>query len=324
MKKEPLVTIWILNYNWEKYLEKILDSIKEIVYSNLEILILDNNSIDRSKEILKKYSNKAKIIYSDKNLWYSKWKNLIVKNAKWDYVLLIDNDILINDKKLIDNLLDFYVSKKNIGFLWVSMTENVKDRIEYYGVYYSYFWIKYYKKGFYIDKTNIRSNTIKAWGYNWWIVFFKKEIWKKLWWYDISFPFHVDDIDLSARAWIMWYENYIYITDKVQHLGYDKYLDKLSHAKKWEYYYVWVMTTIWKNFRLKNAILTSLWFFIKYNAYLLILVLKNKSLYYIPYFFKGYIHFLKNISLLRQKRKKIQKNREIKKDIFLDIKLPKF
>ena len=67
MKKE-LVTVYITNFNYSEYIEKSIRSVLSQTYKNIEIIIVDDNSTDRSKEILKKFIKhpKIKIIFNKK------------------------------------------------------------------------------------------------------------------------------------------------------------------------------------------------------------------------------------------------------------------
>lgn len=58
MKKKPLVSILIPNYNYAKYLRHCLDSAVNQTYDNIEIIIQDNASTDNSYEILLEYQTK--------------------------------------------------------------------------------------------------------------------------------------------------------------------------------------------------------------------------------------------------------------------------
>ena len=57
----PLVSIIITNFNKEKYLEQYLKSCLNQTCKNFEICVADNNSTDRSIEIINKYSKKIRI-----------------------------------------------------------------------------------------------------------------------------------------------------------------------------------------------------------------------------------------------------------------------
>ena len=71
-KKNVLVSILVNNFNNEKYLDKCINSCIKQTYKNIELIIFDDKSTDRSKNILKKYkNNKINIIFNKK-------KNLIL------------------------------------------------------------------------------------------------------------------------------------------------------------------------------------------------------------------------------------------------------
>lgn len=58
MKRNPLVSVLIPNYNYAKYLRHCLDSVLNQTYDNIEIIVQDNASTDDSYEILLEYQRK--------------------------------------------------------------------------------------------------------------------------------------------------------------------------------------------------------------------------------------------------------------------------
>ncbi|MCM1101493.1 MAG: glycosyltransferase [Acetatifactor muris] len=54
---EELITVIIAIYNGEKYLAECIQSVVEQDYENLEIILIDDGSTDRSGEIIDKYAN---------------------------------------------------------------------------------------------------------------------------------------------------------------------------------------------------------------------------------------------------------------------------
>ena len=53
--EKPLVCIVIVNWNGEKIIGDCLDSLKKTSYKNLKMVVIDNGSKDKSKEIIKKF-----------------------------------------------------------------------------------------------------------------------------------------------------------------------------------------------------------------------------------------------------------------------------
>ena len=97
-KKKILLTIIITNFNKEKYLNECLKSITKQKLEKIEIILIDDNSNDHSKKILKKYKKKIQIIYNKKNLGPSICRNIGIKKANGLYVAFIDADDKIYHK----------------------------------------------------------------------------------------------------------------------------------------------------------------------------------------------------------------------------------
>jgi glycosyltransferase involved in cell wall biosynthesis len=84
----PLVSVGIPVYNGERFLEAALDSILTQTHSNLEIIISDNASTDRTPEICKAYAARDRRIHyyrNDKNLGAARNYNLTVERASGKY-----------------------------------------------------------------------------------------------------------------------------------------------------------------------------------------------------------------------------------------------
>lgn len=119
-------SIIIMNYNEKEYLRNCLDSIKENTsYENYNVIVIDNNSTDGSKELIKKY--KLDLINYDKEYHASKIINLGIKYAikKYDsdYFYLLNNDTLVKKnwlkeaiKTMEKNPLNGMVGSKQLTF----------------------------------------------------------------------------------------------------------------------------------------------------------------------------------------------------------------
>lgn len=85
----PLVSVIIPTKNSSKTLERCLQSIKNQTYKNIEIIVVDNNSIDKTKEIAKKYTDKVFNHGPER----SAQRNFGVGQSKGKYLLIHDSDI---------------------------------------------------------------------------------------------------------------------------------------------------------------------------------------------------------------------------------------
>ena len=88
-KKSPLISIMITHHGGKKILQECLDSLKSSDYSNLEILVLNNNSPDDSiKKIQPKFPD-IKFIHSDKNHGFAGGCNILAKHSLGEYLLIL-------------------------------------------------------------------------------------------------------------------------------------------------------------------------------------------------------------------------------------------
>jgi len=86
---EPLVSVIIPTKNNERTIDRCLFTIKNQSYNNIELIVVDNHSTDKTLEIAKKYANK---IYT-KGPERSAQRNFGAKKAKGKYLLIHDSDI---------------------------------------------------------------------------------------------------------------------------------------------------------------------------------------------------------------------------------------
>ena len=106
MKNKPLVSIIVPVYNTASSLPNCLNSIIHQTYPNLEIIIINDGSTDRSAEIIKKYAQKdARIkIIAQSNQGLSGARNSGLKKATGDYVTFVDSDDQIEPDMISDLL----------------------------------------------------------------------------------------------------------------------------------------------------------------------------------------------------------------------------
>lgn len=92
------LTIVILTWNSDRYLSKCIHGIFDNnIGCNFEIIIVDNNSTDGTKQILKKMADSYPIyiIFNKKNNGVAKGRNQGISIAKGEYILLLDVDTIV-------------------------------------------------------------------------------------------------------------------------------------------------------------------------------------------------------------------------------------
>lgn len=83
---KPLISIITVVYNGEKYLEETIQSVINQTYDNVEYIIIDGGSSDKTIEIIKKYEDKISYWVSEKDNGISDAFNKGVKVAKGEYI----------------------------------------------------------------------------------------------------------------------------------------------------------------------------------------------------------------------------------------------
>ncbi len=98
------VSIVIPVYNSEKYLSKCIQSVLAQTYSNFELIIVDDGSTDKSKELCECYAHKDNriIIKCQPNKGPSCARNFGLENVTGDFLLFIDSDDWIDENLLMD------------------------------------------------------------------------------------------------------------------------------------------------------------------------------------------------------------------------------
>ena len=93
------ISVVVPVYNVEKYLEKCLQSLIEQCYSDMEIVVVDDKSTDRSLCIAKKYEkyNNVKVISKEKNTGLSDSRNVGIRESRGQYIMFLDSDDYVED-----------------------------------------------------------------------------------------------------------------------------------------------------------------------------------------------------------------------------------
>lgn len=103
MRENFKISIITPVYNGEKYIEETIISVINQTYKNWELIIIDDCSVDKTKDIVSDFAEKdSRIIYKclDKNSGASEARNEGIKLAKGRYISFLDSDDLWKETKL--------------------------------------------------------------------------------------------------------------------------------------------------------------------------------------------------------------------------------
>jgi len=92
-KKSPLVTVYITNYNYAKYLKQSIESILNQTFQDFELIIIDDGSTDKSHEIIKRYEEKENVYtVFQRNRGLNRTNNVALKLGRGRYIMRLDAD----------------------------------------------------------------------------------------------------------------------------------------------------------------------------------------------------------------------------------------
>jgi glycosyltransferase involved in cell wall biosynthesis len=99
MNNNPLVSIIINNYNYDRFLAESIDSALTQTYSHIEVIVVDDGSTDNSREILASYQDKIIPILKENGGQASAF-NTGFANSKGDIICFLDSDDVFFPEKV--------------------------------------------------------------------------------------------------------------------------------------------------------------------------------------------------------------------------------
>jgi len=160
---KPLISIIVPIYNVEQYLNRCIESIVNQTYKNLEIILIDDGSIDHCPQICDEWQKKDNriIVIHSKNKGAGNARNIGLKIAKGSFISFVDSDDLICID-FIEYLYSLFVS--DIDIVECDFIHFVDE-------------VHFYKKDKYINK---EYNMVEAMKHHINDKIFKQVIWNKL------------------------------------------------------------------------------------------------------------------------------------------------
>ncbi len=151
---EIFFSIIIPAFNEAKYLKNTLNHIKNLNYSNYEVIIVENGSTDNTYEIAKEYENeKIKVIKSKKGVSIAKNEGIKHINSS-DYTIFLDADTILERNFLKE--LNLFLKEENFAIGTTSIKPyNSNSKIDK-------FWYKFYDISHKITQTSYSIQIINT------------------------------------------------------------------------------------------------------------------------------------------------------------------
>ena len=310
---EPLVSIIILNYNGINDLEKCFESLYNLNYKNVELILVDNKSQDKSVELIKNKYADVKLYELKKNFGFAEGNNKGMVHANGEYVALLNMDTWV-DPNWLTELVKAAQSSEKIGI--------VGSKIYYYydrkTVNFAGSSCDKYGNTVQIGAKTVENElfnkqeqkkTFFACGAS---MLFKRELYNKIKLFDPSYFMYFEDVDFCWRAWIFGYDVIYVPTSIIYHKinrireNFPKIIYMAQRNK---------LRTILKNYELKSLIkILPNYFYLRLKEIVNSQVYKKSTIFIL--YLKSFLWNLFQIRSLIRNRIEIQANRK-RDDFFI-------
>ncbi|MEK6732449.1 MAG: glycosyltransferase family 2 protein [Candidatus Omnitrophota bacterium] len=112
--KNPLVSVIVVNWNGKGYLDACLSSLKSQSFSDIEIVVVDNGSVDGSIEFIEKKYSDIRVIKNIKNYGFATGNNIGIRASKGKYIATLNNDAMA-ERDWIKNLISVAEKREDIA-----------------------------------------------------------------------------------------------------------------------------------------------------------------------------------------------------------------
>ena len=224
------LSIVIVNYNVEHFLEQCLFSVRKAVANiEAEVFVVDNNSVDGSLKMLAEKFPEVKVIANKDNVGFSRANNQAIRVSTGEYVLLLNPDTVVEDDTFTKTIA-FMDSHPDAGGLGVKMVDG-KGRFlpeskrglptpatAFYKMFglaklfpHSKRFARYYLG--HLDNDEINEVEILSGAF----MLMRRETLDKSGLLDETFFMYGEDIDLSYRIILAGYKNYYFPKTRIIH-----------------------------------------------------------------------------------------------------------
>jgi len=200
----PLISIILLNYNGEKMLAKCLPSVLQTDYDPFEVIVVDNGSLDGSRDIVSKFQatdKRVSLVRNSSNLGFCIANNIGASRAKGDYLLFLNNDITV-EPNWLGELVKVVTKNSSIGAAQPKMLMMDKPTvIDSTGAYLTPYGTLYNRGTLNSDQETFvpQSEVLLATGA---ALLVRRDLFFKVGKFDPRFFIYNEELDLCWRIWL--------------------------------------------------------------------------------------------------------------------------
>jgi GT2 family glycosyltransferase len=216
---DPLVSIIILNFNGIDLTVPCLDSLRNIQYSNYELLVVDNGSTDNSMTALAAIPW-IRVVRIEKNCGSSGGYNIGLEHARGEFILMMNND-MIGNPEFVGVLSRYLAEHPQVGIVQGKMVlPRCGGVLEVCGSYLTAFGLPYHF-GYYKPDSPKYHHSYPVFSGKGACMMFRREVISKAggYYFNPDFFCYYEESDLCHRAWLAGYETHFVASPPIQHLS---------------------------------------------------------------------------------------------------------
>lgn len=210
-----LVSVIILNYNGAHFLPECIESLQKQDYKNVEIILVDNGSVDNSIDVAKSYGIE-KIVQMKENKGFSIANNEAAKVASGELIFFMHTDMRF-EKNCVSELVKG--ASKSPDIFAVDPLQYSWDgtKITHGGTVLKKSGLKNWFPFIFVDYLGVVDRAIEIpWGCAGSLMVIK-DMFEKLGGFDNTFFLDGEDMDLCWRAWMMGWKTVYVPTARLYH-----------------------------------------------------------------------------------------------------------
>lgn len=197
-----LTSIIIVTCGARGFLKACLDSVRRQTYSATEAIVIDNSLKPDILQDIMGYYPEAKIFSAGENLFYSAGLNKGIALSKGDFILCLNDDVILGEKFIEEALRGFSVSD-NIGMVSAKILRSNRETIDSTGLFLSC-WRTARERGYALKDRGQYEKEGYIFGVNGAVAFYRKEMLEKIKinnkYFDSDLRMFYGDLDIAWRA----------------------------------------------------------------------------------------------------------------------------
>jgi GT2 family glycosyltransferase len=231
MPDKPEISAVVISYNGKEFIPECLRTLQEDIKEFChELIIIDNHSTDGTIEIIERDFPKTTLIKNPKNLGFAKAVNQGIKQAQYEYIWILNQDIRVQ-KGCLQTLLNYYSEHNDTGMVgprFIGFDGSLQKQCRRFPRYHTILF-----ELFSLSRIFPKSKLFNGWKMGDFdhltsamieqpmgaAILINRDRIDKVGMMDESFPIFLNDVDLCRRLWMEGFRNYYCYDAVIEHYG---------------------------------------------------------------------------------------------------------